>query len=231
MLHFIIDFTDYIYVDKTEYIHNLIKSGEYYFLSRPRRFGKSLLVSTLEQLFLGNRKLFKSLYIDTTNYDWAEHPVIVISFASISAETPEIFKQELFYMLSEIALQARVDISMAPTLSTKFKKLLLEMANKNKVAVLVDEYDYAILKNIENLEVADACREILRDFFSALKDIEVDKHLRFVFITGITKFSKTSIFSGLNNLHDLTLDPRSAQLLGYTAEEITKFFVTTQPLT
>ena len=215
---------NYIYIDKTKYMVHLIDEGRYYFLSRPRRFGKTLLVSTLDELFSGNRYLFKSLYIDSSDYEWKEHPVININFASLSAENPEALKKDLEYTLEVIAKKYDADISGAPSLQTKFKTLIIQLAKKNKVAVLIDEYDYAILRNITNLELADACRDVLKDLFSALKDAEVDKALRFIFITGITKFSRTSIFSGLNNLEDLSTDPRAAQLLGYTADEIASNF-------
>lgn len=211
---------NFIYIDKTSYILDLISVKRYYFLSRPRRFGKTLLVSTLKELFLGSRHLFKSLYIDSTDYSWQEYPVIAISFASMAPKSAELLEKAIEWTLANIAEEYGVEIQDAPTIGTKFKSLILKLAVKNKVVVLIDEYDHAILKNIENPEVADQCREVLCEFFSALKDVDVDKQLRFVFITGITKFSKTSIFSGLNNLQDITLDPRAAKLLGYTAEEI-----------
>ena len=211
---------DFIYIDKTKYIYDLISTGRYYFLSRPRRFGKSLLVSTLEELFLGNRKLFKSLYIDSSDYDWQEYPVIVLNFSSMDSESPELLKQDIAWNLQTIGDQYGVDLSGAPSLKSKFKHLIFELSKKNRVSILVDEYDYPILRNIENLDVADKCRDVLRDFFATLKDTTVDKKLKFIFITGISKFSKTSIFSGLNNLQDLTLDPRAAKLLGYTSDEI-----------
>ncbi len=214
----------FIYIDKTDLIYNLIKEKRYFFLSRPRRFGKTLLVSTLQELFSGNRKLFSSLSISSTPYAWQEHPVIVISFASMASDSAEALKRDIAWTLSNIAKHYGVTIEDAPSLSTKFKSLILKLAVKNKVVVLVDEYDYTILQNIENLELAQECRTILRDLFSALKDVEVDKQIRFIFITGVTKFSKTSIFSGLNNLQDLTLDHRAAQLLGYTVQEIRRYY-------
>ena len=221
---------NFIYIDKTEYIYELIKKGRYYFLSRPRRFGKTLLVSTLAEIFSGNRKLFKDLSIDQKSYEWTQHPIIVLSFASMTAETSEILKQEINWTLTEIASKYDADISSAPSLSTKFKSLIMQMAAKNKVAILIDEYDYAILHNIEDVKAAHECRDVLRDLFSALKDVEVDKALRFVFITGISKFSRTSIFSGLNNLQDLSLDQRAAELLGYTSDEIRYNFQKSQVL-
>ena len=147
-----------------------------------------------------------------------------MSFASISSESAAALKKGLEWVLSEIAARHSIDISAAPSLEAKLKSLIMKLAVTNKVVILIDEYDYSILQNIEDVQVANECRDVLSDFFSALKDVEVDKCLRFVFITGISKFSRTSIFSGLNNLLDLSLEPRAAQLLGYTAEEIQTSF-------
>ncbi len=210
---------DFIYIDKTHLIYDLIKNKNYFFLSRPRRFGKTLLISTMEEIFRGNRDLFTSLAIGTSDYSWQAHPVIVVSFATMAPQSATMLEERIHWALDDIAERYGVNIQSAPSLGTKFKSLILKLAVTNNVVILIDEYDAAILKNIENFEIADACREVLADFFSALKDVEVDKKLRFVFITGISKFSKTSIFSGLNNLQDLTLDPRAAHLLGYTEEE------------
>ena len=147
-----------------------------------------------------------------------------MSFASISSESAAALKKGLEWVLSEIAARHSIDISAAPSLEAKLKSLIMKLAVTNKVVILIDEYDYSILRNIEDVQVANECRDVLSDFFSALKDVEVDKCLRFVFITGISKFSRTSIFSGLNNLLVLSLEPRAAQLLGYTAEEIQTSF-------
>lgn len=212
---------NFIYIDKTKYISDLTSTGLYYFLSRPRRFGKTLLCTTLEQLFKGNRKLFHSLAIDSTNYSWEEYPVISISFATMAPKSATVLSAAIEKTLRNIAKNYGVEIDKdEPTLGMKFKSLIMSLAKKNRVVILVDEYDAAILRNIDNFNVANECREVLSDFFSALKDGKVDEYLRFVFITGITKFSKTSIFSGVNNLQDLSLDPRAAHLLGYTADEI-----------
>ncbi len=211
---------DFIYIDKTSYIYDLIKGKAYFLLSRPRRFGKTLLVSTMQEIFLGNRELFKGLKIDSTDYSWHTYPVVIISFATMAIKSADVLRQALDKTLKNIAKRYDVEIEDEPTLGMRFKSLILALAKKGKVVILIDEYDTAILKNLEDFNVADACREVLGEFFSALKDLEVDKQLRFVFITGITKFSKTSIFSGLNNLQDLSLDPRAAKLLGYTSTEI-----------
>ncbi len=214
------DLEDFIYIYKTRYIHALTQKGLYFFLSRPRRFGKTVLWTTLEQLFAGNRKLFKSLYIDSTDYSWESYQIISISFATMAAQSAHELEKRINWTLQDIAQHYGVDIQDAPSVGTKLKSLIQKLAPINKVVILIDEYDAAILKNIEDFKVADACREVLSDLFSALKDGKVDEHLRFVFITGISKFSKTSIFSGLNHLQDLSLDTRAAQLLGYTTEEI-----------
>ncbi len=211
---------DFIYIDKTLYIHELVKVKGYFFLSRPRRFGKTLLVSTMEEILLGNRDLFKNLSIFTTDYSWDNYPVVVISFATMAPRSATVLRQALDKTIQHIATRYGIEIDDEPTLGMRFKSLILTLAQVDKVVILIDEYDAAILKNIEDYETAEACREVLSEFFSALKDVEVDKQLRFVFITGISKFSKTSIFSGMNNLQDLTLDPRAAKLLGYTTEEI-----------
>ncbi len=211
---------NFIYVDKTRTIHELIIGKRYFFLSRPRRFGKTLLVSTLQEIFLGNRDLFKSLYIESTDYSWEKYPVITISFATLTTTSAILLRQAIEDMLTALARQYDIELDQAVLLGMRFKSLILKLAVHNKVVILIDEYDAAILKNLEDFKVADACREVLSEFFSALKDIEVDKHLRFVFITGISKFSKTSIFSGLNHLQDLSLDRRAAKLLGYTFDEI-----------
>lgn len=211
---------DFIYIDKTRYIYDLIAVKRYYFLSRPRRFGKTLLISTLQEIFLGNRHLFKSLAIDSMDYDWKKHPVITISFASMAPKSADLLEKAIEWTLNTIAQQYGVNIQDAPTNGTKFKSLIIKLSVKEKVVILIDEYDHSILKNIENPDVAEACREVLYDCFSALKDVEVDKQLRFVFITGVSKFAKTSIFSGLNNLIDLTIESTAAKVLGYTLEEI-----------
>ncbi len=213
---------DYIYVDKTKYIYNLIRQGERYFLFRPRRFGKSLLISTLQELFSGNRKLFESLYIGKTDYTWEKHPVIVLRFSGIKARDASTLEKKIEYMLNKIAKQYGVDISDAPCINTKFDALITRLAEVNRVVVLIDEYDTPLIKNINNLERVDECREVLHDFFAVLKD--VGDYLRFIFVTGVTKFSKTSVFSGLNNLDDLTFTSRASLLLGYTHDELISHF-------
>lgn len=214
---------DFIYVDKTEFIYKLIKRGSYYFLSRPRRFGKSLLISTIKELYSGNRKLFESSFIGQSDYEWPEHPIIHLDFSALSSKTGNQLEHDLLRNLERIAHHYGIDVSKDTSLPLRAVALVQGLASKkNRVVILVDEYDYPLLNNIENLKLAEECRDVLREFFTALKNL--DDYIELIFITGITKFSKTSIFSGLNNLKDLTLDPRAAKLLGYTAHEIIASF-------
>ncbi len=214
---------NYLYVDKTKHIYQLITSGRYYFLSRPRRFGKSLLISTLKQIFLGNKHLFENLWIGKeSTYPWIEYPIVELNFSDLDSDSPEELKESLSWSLESIAQEYTVDISSARSPGQKLKLLIRELSKRNRVVVLVDEYDYPLLNNLDDLEIAKKNRKVLKNFFSVLKSL--DAHLQAIFITGVTKFSKTSIFSGLNNLNDLTIKPQAADLLGYTEEEIEKYF-------
>jgi predicted AAA-ATPase/PD-(D/E)XK nuclease superfamily protein len=215
---------NYIYVDKTEHIYRLFGEGSkhYYFLSRPRRFGKTLLVSTLKELFLGNRELFKGLWIESSDWQWEKHPVIHLDFSTIDHATPEELKLNVEWQLQEITKQHEFDSLKAPSLGSKFKELVVQLAKKGKVVVLIDEYDKPILDHLKDIEQAEAQRDALKSFYDVLKGL--DEHLRAIFITGVTKFAKTSVFSGLNNLNDITIKPEAAAILGYTQEEIITYF-------
>jgi len=214
---------NYIYIDKTEYIYNLFQGiSHYYFLSRPRRFGKSLLISTLKELFLGNRKLFENLWIGSSDYDWQQYPVIHLDFSVIDHRTSEELQIAIVRKLEKIAHEHTIDISQDPTLGSILETLVVELSKKNKVVILVDEYDKPILDHIKNTVEADKQRDVLKNFYDVIKGL--DAHLRAFFVTGVSRFSKTSLFSGMNNLDDLTLDPKAAQLLGYTQKEIEEYF-------
>jgi hypothetical protein len=218
---------DFIYVDKTKYIYDLYsKGGNYHFLSRPRRFGKTLLVSTLHELFSGNKKLFKGLWIEKSDWQWKEHPVIHLDLSTIFASTPQGLQDNLNDDLRLIASKCKLDIPQKNTpertLVTMVNKLS-EIHGLASVVVLIDEYDYPILQTIgEDLEKACAYRKVLKNFYATLKGL--DKHLRAIFLTGVTKFSKTSIFSGLNNLNDISLKKEGSLLLGYTDHELQEYF-------
>ncbi|MDR2545262.1 MAG: AAA family ATPase, partial [Methanobrevibacter sp.] len=184
---------DYLYVDKTKEIFKLVNSGKSFFLSRPRRFGKSLLVSTLENLFLGNKELFKDLYI-YDKWDWNEtYPVIRIDFSGRSHETGVELKKSLNIFLTELAKENGVEL-VYENHNDKFGELIKKLYGKyGKVVVLVDEYDKPILDNISYPTVRDDMKKILHDFYQILKS--QDDNLRFVFLTGVSKFVGTSIFS------------------------------------
>ena len=208
---------DYLYIDKTKDIATLIGSGKYFFLSRPRRFGKSLLVSTLKEIFSGNRELFKDLYI-YDKIEWQQHPVLSIDFSYITYDKSiEIFEDSLAHHLDTIASEYNVKLEMT-ALKDKFKELIVRLSKVNKVAVLVDEYDKPIIDFITMPDKAKANREMLRNFFNVLKG--VDSYLCFAFFTGVSKFSKVTIFFGLNNVLDITLDRRFSTMLGIKEEEL-----------
>lgn len=211
-----------VYVDKTDQIHNLITSGKNYFFSRPRRFGKSLLVSTLESIFEGKRELFVDLAISKTDYIWPVHPIIKIDFSLIPRETAEELRIGLCNELHEIARFHGVTLQKLKSPGELLKLLVRELSHKNTVVILIDEYDKPILDHIDNLEMAKKCQRVLKDFYEAIKAL--DKYCRFLFLTGVSKFTKTSVFSGLNNLNDISEKKESAQLVGYTKAEIEHYF-------
>lgn len=220
----------YLYIDKTANIFRLVDDGMFYFLSRPRRFGKSLLVSTLKCLFQGRRELFGGLWVvQHTDWEWKSHPVILIDFNSISHDTPENLKLGLGRTLLNIAQSYEIELE-EPLLTEQFKQLIVALFQKTgmPVVILVDEYDKPIIdhlgKGATTLEVAKANRDILKRFWGTLKGGDIAPLLRFVLLTGISKFSKVSIFSELNNLNDISLHERYATMLGYTYEELNEYF-------
>jgi len=213
---------DYVYVDKTKQIYDLITGGRLYFLSRPRRFGKSLLISTLKEIFLANKKLFENLWIGTSDYDWHKYPVIHLDFSVLSYQNADAFRTDLTWTFENIAKSYGITISDAPSLETKLRSLVMQLSEQDKVVMLIDEYDYPLLKHIRSPETAKTIRDVLSAFFAVIKAL--NPSMRALFITGVTKFSKTSIFSGMNNLNDISLDLASATLLGYTQEEIDTYF-------
>jgi Predicted AAA-ATPase/PD-(D/E)XK nuclease superfamily len=212
-----------IYVDKTQLVHKLVTSGKYYFLSRPRRFGKSLTVSTLKELYEGNEALFEGLWIHD-KWDWSKtNPVLYFSFDTFGygeLGLAESLKSELNDMADAF------DITLVKTdLKGLFKELIQKLSKKHgKVVLLIDEYDKPIIDYLEQLDIekAKVNRIILRDFYSVLKS--TGNLLELVFITGISKFAKVSLFSHLNNLTDITLSEDYATLTGYTHEEVVHYF-------
>ena len=214
----------YVYVDKTAFIKKLIDEGvPSYFMSRPRRFGKSLFLSTLEEIFKGNKELFKGCAIYDSDYDWAAYPVLRFDFSQIASQNSEEFKQSLKRTIAEYAKVNHILIE-TPTIQEGLKALITQLYENrnNKVVVLIDEYDNAIINNLKNLEIAEQNRDLLKAFFATLKSL--DNYLKFTFVTGVSKFSQVSLFSGPNNLKDITMDSRYGTMMGYTQEEIQESF-------
>ncbi len=207
----------YKYIDKTRYLHQLATSGKYFFLSRPRRFGKSITISTLQELFRGSRELFEGLWI-ADKWDWnKKHPVIKLSLKDVNFEQRGL-EEPLAERIDEIGHQHSIKLQSIVA-RDKLRELIVALSEFGKVVVLVDEYDAPILHYLgKDMETAYGNRELLRGFYSVLK--EMDTLLELVFLTGVSKFSKTGIFSGMNNLTDLTLHPDFATMLGYTQEEL-----------
>lgn len=210
---------DYLYVDKTEYIWRMTHLGSYIFLSRPRRFGKSLLVSTLQAYFEGRRELFKGLYIDSVEKEWTEYPVLRISMASGKHMEKEQLERYLGNRLAEYEEIYGI-AHPAPDNNDRFTALIQAAYHQTgkKVVVLIDEYDAPLLDVAHETTMLPVLRNVMRNFFSPLKDC--DPYLHFVFLTGITKFSQLSIFSELNNLTNISMDEEFAAVCGITEEEI-----------
>ena len=212
----------FLYVDKTARIARLIGRGKYYFLSRPRRFGKSLLLSTVKEIFSGNRELFAGLQIDG-QWDWqVRHPVIHIGFSSLGYKTLGL-ERALEICLDEQAAIHGIEL-VSSTYDRKFRELIQSLqAAKGQVVILIDEYDKPLIDYLgSEIGQAIAHQQVLKGFYAVIKD--ADPHIRFLLITGVSKFSKVSLFSDLNNLHDLTLDTDFSDLLGYTQEELEEYF-------
>jgi hypothetical protein len=210
----------FMYVDKTRLIHTLIGSGKYYFLSRPRRFGKSLLLSTIKQVFSGNKDLFKGLWIED-HWNWEQkHPVIHIGISKISYQELGL-REALSLELDNLAEESGLSLNSLD-LKSKFMELIRKASLKGKVVILIDEYDKPIIDYLDEPEKAELNRAVFKEFYSVLKD--ADSYLRLLMITGVSRFSKVSIFSDLNNLRDITLVPSFATLTGITQEELESNF-------
>ncbi len=211
------------YVDKTPLIRQMIDEGFFYFLSRPRRFGKSLLVSTLKELFEGNEPLFRGLDIHP-HWDWSvKHPVVRLSFGG-EVDSLELLEDAALSQLYSVEKAFGLKIPPVKSASERLRHILMQLhqATGQQAVVLVDEYDRPVLNVLEDDEKAKENRDKLRNLYSILKDAE--DHVRFVFVTGITMFSKASFSSGLNNLTNISLSPRYAAICGYTDRDLDTVF-------
>ena len=211
-----------LYVDKTSYLASMVMGmDKLYFLSRPRRFGKTLTVSTLEAIFQGRRELFKGLAIDALDYDWKPYPIIHIDFSNCSEKTAEDLNTWLCERLDSIARPYRLRLAGRKKADVRFTELVERISAQGKVVILVDEYDKVVSDNALGENVGEL-RDTLRGFYQVIK--AKGELLRFVFMTGVTKYAKMGVFSGLNNLNDLSLVPAYATMLGYTQKELEENF-------
>ena len=211
----------FLYMDKTEYIFRICSKPGLYFLSRPRRFGKSITVATIHELYNGSKKLFKGLWIED-KWDWnKKNPVVRLSLKDINFEQRGL-EDSLAERVHEVGQNHGIELKSSYA-RDKFRELIITLSYKGKVVVLVDEYDAPILEYLaKDIGKAYENRDLLKGFYSVLKDL--DTSLELVFLTGVSKFSKIGIFSGLNNLEDLSMHPAYATMLGYTQEELENNF-------
>ncbi len=214
-----------MYVDKTEETYKLVsKTDGQYFLSRPRRFGKSLTLSTLESFFKGEKEFFKGLYIyNKKNIEWKSYPIIKLSMNLVSSKRAEDFDRKLCEELSYMAEDNEIELKTIGA-SSQFKELIRRLYRKydSKVVILIDEYDKPILDNIDDKEEVLNIRTFLKEFYGMVKAME--EYLRFTLITGVSKFTQVSVFSDLNNLTDITMIEDFASICGFTQEECEKYF-------
>ncbi|MDR0559953.1 MAG: AAA family ATPase, partial [Prevotellaceae bacterium] len=214
---------NFLYVDKTRYLYNLAESGVPYFLGRPRRFGKSLFLSTLKAYFLGKKELFDGLAIAELEKEWIEYPVIYIDLNKASYQSVQTLNAVLDAVLMDYEKEWGVE-TVSTELSVRFDRVISQAFKKTnrKVVVLIDEYDKPLTGTMDNEKLNDEIREILRGFYGVLKS--ADAYLRFVFLTGVTKFSKVSVFSELNHLKDISMGFRYTGICGITETELVKYF-------
>ncbi len=209
----------FAYVDKTKFVYKLADEGSYYFLSRPRRFGKSLFLSTLEAYFLGRKELFEGLAIYDMEKEWKSHPIFYIDLNTANFRDENSLYEVLNSHVSvwEEMYGAR---EYETTLALRFKGVIARAAEKEGrgVVILIDEYDKPILQTLRNEELQERHRSLLKSFYSVLKT--QDRYIRFAFITGVTKFGKVSVFSDLNNLMDISMDSRFISICGITEKEL-----------
>ena len=211
----------YLYVDKTQYLVDIIDRGKVFFFSRPRRFGKSLTISTFDALFSGKKELFKGLYAEEflNRPDYKISPVVRLDMSTTTTDQGvETLRASMLRIVKKSAARYGIEIPDSPPGEALSILLDALAALHGRVVILVDEYDKPILDTLFDHERAEAFRAVLRGFYTQIK--ASDESTRFVFMTGITKFTKTGVFSAMNNLYDLSMDDRYAEMLGYTEEEL-----------
>ncbi|MBN2643203.1 MAG: ATP-binding protein [Victivallales bacterium] len=212
---------NFLYIDKTEYLWRLIQPAKgIYFLARPRRFGKSLALSTLKAVFQGKKALFKGLVLESKPYDWKVYPVIHLDFGNCDAFDADSLRQYLIETIDAIAKTHNISLTRSGV-SGHFTELVEAMTIESKIVILIDEYDKPILDNITNPRSEDI-RQVMEDFYSVVKGTE--PYQRFVMLTGVSKFSKVSVFSKLNNLTDISMNANYATMFGYTQQELESNF-------
>ncbi|MDE6553883.1 MAG: ATP-binding protein [Muribaculaceae bacterium] len=214
----------YVYVDKTAYIKPLLRQGKFKFLSRPRRFGKSLLLSTLETYFEGRRDLFKGLAADSMELDWNPRPVLHFDFNTGKYDEPMGLKNRLTAHLEKYERKYGITPRSEYDPALRFENVISCAYEKTgqQVAILIDEYDKPLLDIEDNKELYEKNQRLLKSFFGNLKSM--DRYIRFAFITGVARFSKVSIFSDLNNLDDISMDKAYADICGWSEEELLRYF-------
>ena len=210
---------NYLYVDKTRHLERLVTTNKYYFLSRPRRFGKSLFLSTLEAYFLGQKELFKGLYIETVEKDWKEYPVLYLDLNTGIYDSETNLRNKLISHIIDWEEEYSIS-TVKENIEDRFANIIRTAYEKSGlgVVILVDEYDKPLLHTIDKPELHATFKDILKGVYSVLKGC--DKYIRFGMLTGVTKFSKISLFSDLNNLMDISLDENYTDICGITEEEI-----------
>lgn len=212
----------YVYVDKTALVHQMVTSGKVYFLSRPRRFGKSLLISTLESYFRGRKELFEGLAMEKLEKDWYEYPVFHIDFNGDNFAKEGVLEAKIEGFLRQAERMYGKDEDLL-TMGDRFEEVLRRAGEKygRRAVVLVDEYDKPIL-DVLDTPMEDKNRDTLKAFYSTFKS--ADRYLQFVLLTGVTKFSQVSVFGGFNQPKDISMDDRYQALCGITQEELEQYF-------
>lgn len=213
---------NYLYVDKTAILYKLITTESKYFLSRPRRFGKSLTCSTLDAIFSGKRELFQGLDISKTNYAWPVHPILRLNLSGAIDETVEQLREKLERRVREEAARHQVILPASSRAENLFEDLINALSVNTPVVLIIDEYDKPITDHIDDLPLADSMRHVLASFYGVIKP-KLNR-IRFVFFTGVSKFTKSSVFSVLNVLTDISMDIEYSTLVGYTEAELKNDF-------